>query len=114
MIMLAGIFYGAQYGGSITSILVNIPGDASAAVTCIDGHAMAVRGRAGAGAVDRRRSASFAGGCFSTLVIMLLAPALTEVALKFGPAEYFSLMVVGLVTAVTLAHGSQLREGSPW
>ena len=108
IIMLAGIFYGAQYGGSITSILMNIPGDASAAVTCIDGHAMAAKGRAGA-ALSMSKIASFAGGCFSTLVIMLLAPALTDVALKFGPAEYFSLMVVGLVTAVTLAHGSQLR-----
>jgi len=108
IIMLAGIFYGAQYGGSITSILVNIPGDASAAVTCIDGHAMAVRGRAGA-ALSMSKIASFAGGCFATLMIMLLGPVLTDVALQFGPAEYFSLMVVGLVTAVTLAHGSQLR-----
>lgn len=108
IIMLAGIFYGAQYGGSITSILVNIPGDASAAVTCIDGHAMAVKGRAGA-ALSMSKIASFAGGCFATLMIMLLGPVLTDIALKFGPAEYFSLMVVGLVTAVTLAHGSQLR-----
>ena len=108
VIMLAGIFYGAQYGGSITSILVNMPGDASAVVTCIDGHAMAEQGRAGP-ALAISAIGSFVAGCAATLAIMILAPPLTTLALKFGPTEYFSLMVVGLMTAISLAHGSQLK-----
>ena len=108
VIMLAGIFYGAQYGGSITSILVNMPGDASAVVTCIDGHAMALQGRAGP-ALAISAIGSFVAGCAATLAIMFLAPPLTTVALQFGPTEYFALMVVGLVTAISLAHGSQLK-----
>jgi putative tricarboxylic transport membrane protein len=108
VIMLAGIFYGAQYGGSITSILVNMPGDASAVVTCIDGHAMARQGRAGP-ALAISAIGSFVAGCVATLAIMFLAPPLTTVALQFGPTEYFALMVVGLVTAISLAHGSQLK-----
>ena len=108
VIMLAGIFYGAQYGGSITSILVNMPGDASAVVTCLDGHAMAQQGRAGP-ALAISAIGSFFAGCVSTLAIMLLAPPLTTVALQFGPTEYFSLMAVGLVMAISLAHGDQLK-----
>lgn len=109
VIMLAGIFYGAQYGGSTTSILVNMPGDASAVVTCFDGHAMARQGRAGP-ALAIAALGSFFAGCVATVAIMLFAPALTEIALKFGPAEYFSLMTVGLVTAATLAHGSLINS----
>jgi len=108
VIMLAGIFYGAQYGGSITSILVNMPGDASAVVTCIDGHAMARQGRAGP-ALAISAIGSFFAGCVATLAIMLLAPPLTTVALRFGPAEYFALMTVGLVMAISLAQGDQLK-----
>jgi putative tricarboxylic transport membrane protein len=108
VIMLAGIFYGAQYGGSITSILVNMPGDASAVVTCLDGHAMAQRGRAGP-ALAISAIGSFFAGCVATLAIMVLAPPLTSVALQFGPTEYFSLMAVGLVMAISLAHGDQLK-----
>ena len=109
VIMLAGIFYGAQYGGSTTSILVNMPGDASAVVTCIDGHAMARQGRAGP-ALAISAIGSFFAGCVATVAIALFAPILTDLALKFGPAEYFSLMVAGLVMAATLAHGSLVNS----
>jgi putative tricarboxylic transport membrane protein len=108
LIMLAGIYYGAQYGGSTTAILVNIPGESSSVVTCLDGYQMARQGRAGA-ALGIAAIGSFIAGCFSTLVIALFAPPLAEVALKFGPAEYFSLMVLGLVAAVVLAHGSLIK-----
>ncbi|HEY6002851.1 MAG TPA: tripartite tricarboxylate transporter permease [Anaeromyxobacter sp.] len=108
LIMLAGIFYGAQYGGSTTSILVNLPGESSSVVTCIDGYQMARRGRAGA-ALTIAAVGSFFAGTFSTAIVAGFAPTLAEVAFKFGPAEYFSLMVVGLLGAVTLAHGSQLK-----
>lgn len=105
LIMLAGIYYGAQYGGSTTAVLVNIPGEASAVVTCLDGHKMALRGRAGA-ALGIAAIGSFVAGTFATLVIAAFAGPLTELAFHFGPAEYFSLMVLGLVGAVVLANGS--------
>ena len=108
LIMLAGIYYGAQYGGSTTAILVNIPGESSSVVTCLDGYQMARQGRAGP-ALATAAIGSFFAGCVSTLVVALFAPPLAEVALKFGPAEYFSLMVLGLVAAVVLAHGSIIK-----
>ncbi len=108
LIMLAGIYYGAQYGGSTTAILVNLPGESSSVVTCLDGYQMARQGRAGP-ALATAALASFFAGCVSTLIVALFAPPLAEVALKFGPAEYFSLMVLGLVAAVVLAHGSLLK-----
>ena len=108
LIMLAGIYYGAQYGGSTTAILVNLPGKSSSVVTAIDGHQMARQGKAGL-ALATAALASFLAGSFATFVIALAAPALAEVALQFGPADYFSLMVFGLVAAVILAHGSVLK-----
>ncbi|MPZ36780.1 MAG: tripartite tricarboxylate transporter permease [Rhizobiales bacterium] len=105
LIMLAGIYYGAQYGGSTTAILVNIPGESSAVVTTIDGHAMAKQGRAGP-ALGIAAISSFIAGCIATLVVALFSPPLAEIALKFQPADYFSLMVFGLVGAVVLARGS--------
>ncbi len=108
LIMLAGIYYGAQYGGSTTAILVNLPGESSSVVTCLDGYQMARQGRAGP-ALGIAALGSFFAGCVSTLIIALFAPPLAEVALKFGPAEYFSLMVLGLIAAVVLAHGSLIK-----
>jgi putative tricarboxylic transport membrane protein len=108
MIMLAGVYYGAQYGGSTTAILVNIPGEASSVVTTIDGHQMARRGRAGP-ALGIAAIGSFFAGCVATILISLAAPPLAAIALQFGPAEYFSLMVCGLVAAVVLAHGSVIK-----
>src|SRR4051795_3568622 len=108
MIMLAGIYYGAQYGGSTTAILVNIPGEASSVVTTIDGHQMARRGRAGP-ALGIAAIGSFFAGCIATLLIMVAAPPLAAIALQFGPAEYFSLMVCGLIAAVVLARGSVVK-----
>jgi TctA family transporter len=108
LIMLAGIYYGAQYGGSTTAILVNIPGESSSVVTCLDGYQMARQGRAGP-ALGMSAIGSFIAGTFSTAVIALFAPPLAEVALKFGPAEYTSLMVLGLIAATVLAHGSLVK-----
>ena len=108
LIMLAGIYYGAQYGGSTTAVLVNIPGEAAAVVTCIDGHKMAKRGRAGA-ALGIAAIGSFIAGCFATVLIAAFAPPLTELAFEIGPAEYFSLMVLGLIGAVVLANGSLIK-----
>ncbi len=105
LVMLAGIYYGSQYGGSTTAILVNLPGETSSVVTCLDGYQMARQGRAGP-ALAICAIGSFTGGCIATLVIAVAAPPLAEVALKFGPSEYFSLMVLGLVAATVLAHGS--------
>lgn len=105
LIMLAGIYYGASYGGSTTAILVNLPGESSSVVTCIDCHQRARNGRAGA-ALAIAALASFFAGCVATLVIALFARPLPEAGLLFGPAEYFSLMVLGLVAAVVLAHAS--------
>jgi putative tricarboxylic transport membrane protein len=108
LIMLAGIYYGAQYGGSTTAILVNIPGEASAVVTTLDGHEMARQGRAGI-ALGIAAIGSFFAGTVATVIIAALGAPLTKLALVFGPAEYFSLMVMGLVFAVVLARGSILR-----
>src|SRR3990167_5504030 len=109
MIMLAGLYYGVMYGGSTTSILVNIPGEAASVVTCLDGYAMARQGRAGP-ALGIAALGSFFAGCVATLLIALFAPPLAEIAFKFGPAEYFSLMVLGFVAAVVLAQGSLLKS----
>ncbi len=108
LIMLAGIYYGAQYGGSTTAILVNLPGESASVVTTIDGYQMARKGRAGP-ALASAALGSFFAGCVGTLVIAAFAPPLTEVALSFGPAEYFSLMILGLIGAVVLASGSLLK-----
>src|SRR5580693_822792 len=105
LIMLAGIYYGAQYGGSTTSILVNLPGEASSVVTCIDGYQMARKGRAGA-ALSISAVGSFFAGTVGTIIIVLFAEPLTRMAQKFGPADYCSLMALGLVAAVVLANGS--------
>src|SRR3954453_4031694 len=108
LIMLAGIYYGAQYGGSTPSILVNIPGEASSVVTTLDGFQMARQGRAGP-ALAIAAIGSFVAGCISTVLVAALGAPLTSIALKFGPAEYFSLMVLGLIFAVVLAKGSLLK-----
>ncbi|MGB5082965.1 MAG: tripartite tricarboxylate transporter permease [Burkholderiales bacterium] len=108
LIMLAGIYYGAQYGGSTTAILVNIPGESASVVTCLDGYQMARQGRAGP-ALGIAAIGSFFAGCVATVIIALFAPPLAEVALKFGPAEYFSLMVLGLIAATVLARGSLVK-----
>jgi TctA family transporter len=108
LIMLAGIFYGAQYGGSTTAILVNLPGESSSVVTALDGYQMARQGRAGV-ALATAAIGSFFAGTVCTFLIALAAPPLSEVALKFGPADYFSLMVLGLVASIVLASGSLLH-----
>jgi len=108
LIMLAGIYYGAQYGGSTTAILVNLPGESSSVVTCLDGYQMARHGRAGS-ALGVAALGSFFAGTFSTILVAAFAPPLTELAFKFGPAEYFSLMVLGLIGAVVLASGSLVK-----
>ena len=108
LIMLAGIYYGAQYGGSTTAILINVPGESSSVVTAIDGYQMARQGRAGA-ALSVAALGSFFAGCVGTIIIAAFAPPLTELAFKFGPAEYFSLMVLGLIGAVVLASGSLIK-----
>ncbi len=108
-IMLAGIFYGAQYGGSTTAILVNIPGETSSVVTCLDGHQMARQGRAGT-ALAIAAISSFFAGTVATIVIALLSTPLSRLALKFTAVEFFSLMVLGLVAAVILAHGSVIKS----
>ncbi len=108
LIMLAGIYYGAQYGGSTTSILVNMPGESSSVVTCLDGYQMARKGQAGA-ALTVAALGSFFAGTVATILVAAVATPLSELALKFGPAEYFSLMVLGLIGAVVLAHGSLLK-----
>lgn len=109
LIMLAGIYYGAQYGGSTTAILVNIPGEVGSVVTTLDGYQMARQGRAGA-ALAIAAIGSFAAGCIATVVIAFAGPPLAGVALKFGPAEYFSLMVFGLIAATVLARGSLVKS----
>jgi TctA family transporter len=108
LIMLAGIYYGAQYGGSTTAILVNLPGESSSVITALDGYQMARKGRAGP-ALGMAAIGSFFAGTVSTVIIALFAPPLAEVALKFGPTEYFSLMVLGLIAATVLAHGSLIK-----
>ena len=108
LIMLAGIYYGAQYGGSTTAILVNMPGEASSVVTCLDGYQMARKGEAGAALAVAALGSFFAGSCATVLVAGVSLP-LSALALEFGPAEYFSLMVLGLIGAVVLAQGSLLK-----
>ncbi|MFY9810374.1 tripartite tricarboxylate transporter permease [Aquabacterium sp.] len=108
LIMLAGIYYGAQYGGSTTAILVNLPGEAASVVTALDGYQMARRGRAGP-ALAAAGIGSFIAGCIGTLVLAAFAVPLVEMAFEFGPAEYFSLMILGLIGAVVLASGSLLK-----
>jgi len=109
VIMLAGIYYGAMYGGSTTSILVNIPGEAASVVTCLDGYQMARQGRAGP-ALGMSAMGSFIAGTFGVLFLMLLSPPLAELALKFGPPEYFSLMILGLTLLGFLSSGSMLKS----
>jgi TctA family transporter len=108
LIMLAGIFYGAQYGGSTTAILINVPGESTSVVTAIDGYAMARRGRAGA-ALAASALGSFFAGCVGTVIIAAFAPPLVDLAFRFGAAEYFSLMLLGLIGAVVLASGSLVK-----
>jgi TctA family transporter len=108
LIMLAGIYYGSQYGGSTTAILINVPGESASVVTALDGYQMARQGRAGA-ALAAAALGSFFAGSVATLVIAGFAPPLTELAFKFGPAEYFSLMVLGLIGSVVLASGSLIK-----
>ena len=108
LIMLAGIYYGAQYGGSTTSILLNMPGETSSAVTCLDGYQMARRGQAGA-ALAIAALGSFFAGTVGTVMVATVAIPLSEFALKFGPAEYFSLMVLGLIGSSVLARGALLK-----
>jgi putative tricarboxylic transport membrane protein len=108
LIMLAGIYYGAQYGGSTTAILVNIPGEVTAVVTAIDGHEMAKKGEAGK-ALGIAAIGSFFAGTVATLIIAAIGTPLTKLALLFGPAEYFALMVFGLGLAIVLARGSVLK-----
>jgi TctA family transporter len=108
LIMLAGIYYGAQYGNSITSILLNVPGTPSSAVTALDGYPLCMQGKAGP-AIFITTAASFFGSCFAIICLAFFSPAIAEFALNFGSAEYFSLMVFGLITASVVAPGSQLK-----
>lgn len=108
LIMLAGIFYGAQYGGSTTAILINVPGEASSVVSALDGHQMARKGRAGA-ALATAAIGSFVAGTLATVLLALFAPPLASVGLAFGPTEYVSLMVLGLVASIVLASGSVIK-----
>ncbi len=109
IIVLAGIYYGAMYGGSITSILVNIPGEAASVVTCIDGYAMARKGRAGA-ALGIAAFGSFIAGYFGICMLALMAPTLSRLAFDFGPPEFFSLMVLGLTLSTYIGSGSVLKS----
>ena len=109
IIMISGIYYGAMYGGSTTSILVNVPGEAASVVTCIDGHKMALEGRAGP-ALGIAAFGSFIAGTVGIVGLMFLAPPLAEVALKFGPPEYFALMVLGITLLSYLGGGSMIRD----
>src|SRR5690348_4961744 len=108
LIMLAGIYYGAQYGGSTTAILVNLPGETSSVVTCMDGYQMARQGRAGP-ALAIAAVGSFFAGSVGTVLVALLGPPLAEFALKFGAPEYFSLMVFALLAAAVMSHGSMIK-----
>ena len=108
IIMLAGIYYGAQYGGSTTAILINLPGESSAAVTAIDGHEMSRKGRAGP-ALAAAAIGSFVAGSVATVILALFAPPLADVALTFGSAEFFSLVVLGLIASIALARGSTVK-----
>jgi putative tricarboxylic transport membrane protein len=109
LIMLAGIYYGAMYGGSTTSILVNLPGETASVITCIDGYQMARQGRAGS-ALAIAAIGSFFAGTVCTVLIAVFGPPIAKMALKFGSPEYFSLMLMALVTAAVLAQGSMLKS----
>ena len=109
IIMLAGIYYGAMYGGSTTSILLNIPGEAASVITCIDGHQMAKKGRAGP-ALGIAAFGSFIAGTIGVIGIMLVAPPMAKFALAFGPAEYFALMLMGIVIIIYMSSGSILKD----
>lgn len=109
IIMLAGIYYGAMYGGSTTSILVNIPGEAASVVTCLDGYQMARKGRAGP-ALGIAAFGSFIAGTIAVIALTLLGPFLANIALEFGPPEYFSLMIVGLMVLTYLSSGSMIKS----
>src|ERR1700675_2195546 len=109
LIMLAGIYYGASYGGSTTAILVNLPGESSSVVTCIDGYQMGKQGRAGP-ALAIAAIGSFFAGTVGTILIALFGPPLADIALKFGSPEYFSLMLMGLVAAAMLAQGDMVKS----
>jgi len=108
IVMLAGVYYGAQYGGSTASILLNLPGTPSSAVACLDGYPMAKQGRAGV-ALFMTTIASFVGSMLGILILVLFSPSIAELGLKFGPAEYFSMMLLGLVAASSLASGSPAK-----
>ncbi|WP_294644667.1 tripartite tricarboxylate transporter permease, partial [uncultured Aureimonas sp.] len=108
LIMLSGIYYGAQYGGSTTAILINLPGESSSAVTAIDGYQMARKGRAGT-ALATAALGSFFAGSVATLLLAIAAPPLARVALQFGAPEYFALIVLGLLVSISLAHGSIIK-----
>ena len=108
IVMLAGVYYGAEYGGSTASILLNLPGTAANAVTCLDGHPMAKQGRAGV-ALFMTTIASLCGGMIGVFALILFSPSIVEIGLKFGPAEYFALMILGLISASTLASGSPAK-----
>src|SRR5918993_665964 len=108
LVMLASIFYGAMYGGSITSVLLNIPGEAASVVTCLDGHQLARQGRAGA-ALGMAAMGSFIAGTLSVAAMTLFAPALAAIAIRFGPPENFGLMVLGLVCTLYMISGSTLK-----
>ena len=108
LIMLAGIFYGAQYGGSTSAILINVPGETSAVVTCLDGHQMARQGKAGK-ALGIAALGSFFAGCVATLIIALISTPLARLALKFDSPEYFSLIILGLIVAVSCPRGRRRR-----
>lgn len=108
LMMLAGLYYGAQYGGAITAILLKIPGVASHAVTCLDGNPLARQGKAGA-TLFIAMFASFLGACMGILIMVFFSPIIVGLALSFGPAEYFAIMLLGLLAASTLAHGSPLK-----
>ncbi|MEO8441412.1 MAG: tripartite tricarboxylate transporter permease [Betaproteobacteria bacterium] len=109
LIMLAGVYYGAQYGGSTTSILVNLPGETASVVTCLDGYQMARQGRAGP-ALAIAAISSFFAGCVGTLLIAMAGPPIAEIAFKFGAAEYFSMMLMALIAASCLAHGDMVKS----
>lgn len=108
LVMLSGVYYGAQYGGSTASILLNLPGDSSSAITCLDGHAMTREGRAGV-ALFTAAVSSFVGGSIGIVILTFLTPAIVSVALSFGPAEYFAVMLLGLLAAAGVAQGSPLK-----
>ena len=108
LIMLAGIYYGAQYGGSTTAILLNLPGESSSVVTALDGHQMAKQGRAGP-ALATAALGSFFAGTVATVAVALFAPPLAAAALKFGPADYFAIVVLGLLASIALASGSAIK-----